>query len=155
MGYRGPILFVEDDENDIFLLKRTMKRISMTNAAHFAHNGVEAMEVLRNNQSKSYGEIIQIVLADINMPRMNGLELVRRIRSEDVLKDKIIFMRSTSPLDYERNSFYRMNVSGFFLKDNSEKMIELIKAYCEILEAPTEYNYYPTEHRQDGISFNS
>lgn len=81
------ILIVEDDEVDIMAIRRALKQANIANPIHVAKDGIEALQKLRSKEiSFPY-----IVLMDLNMPRMNGIDCMKEIRSDKNLKRTVIF----------------------------------------------------------------
>ena len=87
------ILLVEDDEVDIMNVQRAFKKNKITNSLYIARNGVEALEMLRNNQ---ISPLPRIILMDINMPKMGGIETLQQIRLDPVLKSISVFIMTYS-----------------------------------------------------------
>ena len=77
------ILHVEDDQVDKMVIERVIKRLNLTNNLLHASNGEEALDVLRGTNGKEKLEKLpQVILLDINMPKMNGLEFLKELRSD-------------------------------------------------------------------------
>ncbi len=135
------ILLVEDDEVDVMNVKRAFKKYKITNPLYIAGNGIEALEMLRsqNNQSPIIPETRRLVLLDLNMPKMNGLEFLHEIRNDDNLKRTPVIVLTTSDEDKDRIEAYNLNVAGYILKpvtfaNFADVMITLNKywALCEM-----------------------
>ena len=84
------ILLVEDDEVDVKALKWAFDKLKVANPLVIARDGTEALEMLKD-LPRPY-----LVITDINMPRMNGIELLRKIRATPELRDAIVFVLTTS-----------------------------------------------------------
>jgi len=131
------ILLVEDDEVDVMNVKRAFEKNHITNPLFVAGNGLEALEKLRN------GEVPQdrrIVLLDLNMPRMNGIEFLRRLRSDPALAATPVIVLTTSNNDHDKIEAYNLNVAGYLVKpvtfaEFSELMVTLNK-YWTLVEMP-------------------
>lgn len=132
------ILLVEDDEVDIMNVKRAFKKNNLKNPLFIARNGIEALEVLRGENGKEKISGPTIVLTDINMPRMNGIELVREIRNDETLRTLRVFVLSTSDDDRDKLEAYHLNVAGYILKPLSfERFVEAVATlnqYWELCE---------------------
>lgn len=128
------ILIVEDDDVDVEVLDRLFKRNNVESLVHRASNGVEALDILRGNTSGLNRPFI--ILLDINMPLMNGIETLKIIRGDKNLKDSIVFMLTTSPREKDKEAAYELHVAGYFLKDNVKELVNLINNYCRINEFP-------------------
>ena len=136
------ILLVEDDEVDVMNIKRAFKKYKITNPLYIAGNGIEALEMLRsqNNQSSIIPEKRRLVLLDLNMPKMNGIEFLNEIRNDDNLKRTPVIVLTTSDEDKDRIEAYNLNVAGYILKpvtfsNFAEVMITLNK-YWTLCEMP-------------------
>jgi CheY-like chemotaxis protein len=131
------ILLVEDDEVDVMNVKRAFEKNHITNPLFVAGNGLEALEKLRN------GEVPQdrrIVLLDLNMPRMNGIEFLRQLRSDPALAATPVIVLTTSNNDHDKIEAYNLNVAGYLVKpvtfaEFSELMVTLNK-YWTLVEMP-------------------
>lgn len=132
-----PILLVEDDAIDVEVVKRTLKKESITNPLFCAHDGTEALEILNNGSGGK--EIPQpcLILLDINMPRMNGLELLQKIRNSETLKQNIAFILTTSNRNEDKVAAYNLSVAGYILKQNIGGLAEILSRYCMINELPS------------------
>jgi CheY-like chemotaxis protein len=114
------ILLIEDDEVDIMNVKRAFKKNSIQNPLYIAHNGLEGLEMLRNELVPTP----QIIILDINMPQMNGIEFLQELRQDESLKHISVFVMTTSNEDSDKMSAYNLNVAGYILKPLSfEKFI--------------------------------
>ncbi len=136
------ILLVEDDEVDVMNVKRAFKKYKITNPLYIAGNGIEALEMLRsqNNQSSIIPEKRRLILLDLNMPKMNGIEFLHEIRNDDNLKRTPVIVLTTSDEDKDRIEAYNLNVAGYILKpvtftNFAEVMITLNK-YWTLCEMP-------------------
>ncbi len=81
-----------------------------------------------------------MVILDINMPRMNGLELLRKIREDDRLHDAIVFILTTSNADEDKFEAYNLNVAGYMLKSDMGnsfvRAVALVESYWNVVEFP-------------------
>jgi CheY-like chemotaxis protein len=107
------ILLVDDDEVDVMTVKRAFAKANITNPIHVATNGVEALELLRGPKIPPTRRLI---LLDLNMPKMNGIEFLRELRKDPVLSPTTVVVLTTSNEDRDRVEAYRLNVSGYLLK---------------------------------------
>jgi CheY-like chemotaxis protein len=113
------ILLVEDDYLDVESVKRALKKQNVNHVLHIAHNGVDALAMLTSEVSKVVPDII---LLDINMPKMNGLEFLSIIKNYYNLKNIKIFIITTSAEEYDKFTAQSLDVSGYILKPlNFEK----------------------------------
>ncbi len=107
------ILLIEDDYLDVESVKRSFKKLEMTHILHVAHNGVDAIDMLTRDNDKISPDII---LLDINMPKMNGLEFLQIIKNYYSLKNIQIFIITTSGEEYDKISTHHLGIAGYILK---------------------------------------
>jgi CheY-like chemotaxis protein len=110
------ILLVEDDYLDILDVQRTLDKMNIMNRMVVARNGEEALEILQNKNSETPEGKPDIVLVDINMPKMNGLEFLSVVRSNAELKNLKCFIITTSEEKVDREAAKKLNVSGYIVK---------------------------------------
>jgi CheY-like chemotaxis protein len=131
------ILLVEDDEVDVMNVKRAFEKNHITNPLFVASNGLEALEKLRS------GEVPQgrrIVLLDLNMPKMNGIEFLRELRNDPALAATPVVVLTTSNNDRDKIDAFNLNVAGYLVKpvtfaEFSDVMVTLNK-YWTLVEMP-------------------
>ena len=104
------ILLVEDDEVDVKALKWAFDKLKVANPLVIARDGDEALTLLKDLPRPF------LIITDINMPRMNGIELLRNIRKSPELRDSIVFMLTTSNDEQDKIDAYNLNVAGYMLK---------------------------------------
>lgn len=135
------ILLVEDDEVDVMNVKRAFKKYKITNPLFIAGNGIEGLSMLRSQDGKppQVPENRRLVLLDLNMPKMNGLEFLHEVREDEKLKRTPVIVLTTSDEDRDRIEAYDLNVAGYILKpvtfvNFAEVMVALNKywALCEM-----------------------
>ncbi|MBC3538129.1 response regulator [Rufibacter sediminis] len=130
------ILLVEDDEVDIMNVQRAFKKNNITNPLHIANNGLEALEKLRSNSFP----MPPIIILDINMPKMNGIEFLQELRKDPELNRISVFVMTTSNEDSDKINAYNLNVAGYILKPLSfEKFITSVATlnrYWKLCERP-------------------
>ena len=112
------ILLVEDDEVDVMNVKRAFKKNNITNPLYVASNGLEALKMLRSTggQSPIVPDKRRLILLDLNMPRMGGLEFLQELRKDPELKAIPVVVLTTSNQDQDRLEAYQLNVAGYLLK---------------------------------------
>ena len=137
-GGEASILIVEDDEVDIMAIRRALKQANISSSIYVASDGIEALEKLRS------GEMLSpyIVLMDLNMPRMNGIDCMKEIRADKNLRRTVIFALSTSKDEADKIKAYDCNVAGYIIKsdigDESVKTMQMLDHYLRIVELPNE-----------------
>ncbi len=134
------ILLVEDDEVDVMNVKRAFKKNNVTNPLFICNNGIEALEFLRGGGNAGIKEIPKIILLDLNMPKMGGIEFLREVRKDEKLKNISVFVMTTSNEDKDKVDAYNLNVAGYILKPLSmERFIEAVSTlnnYWKLCEFP-------------------
>lgn len=123
-----PILLVEDDHIDVMNVQRAFRKNNIVNPLHIAFNGIEALNMLKGNDGKpKLNPMPKIILTDINMPKMNGLEFIKELRNDPELSSISVFVISTSNDDSDKLEAYKLNVAGYILKPVSfEKFVSSI-----------------------------
>lgn len=112
----------------------------ITNPVTVAHDGIEAWEILKGAHGKPPLPRPNLLVLDINMPRMNGLELLQKLRADPELHDSIVFMLTTSNDDEDKIEAFHLNVAGYMLKSEVSnsflKAVELVDNYWRVVEFP-------------------
>ncbi|MBE9213884.1 response regulator [Plectonema cf. radiosum LEGE 06105] len=136
------LLLVEDDEVDVMNVKRALKKNNLRNPLYVACNGIEALKMLRgeNETSLNIPKQRRIILLDLNMPRMGGLEFLEELRADADLKSIPVIVLTTSDEDRDRIEAYNLNVAGYLLKPvNFSQFIETmatLNKYWMLCEIP-------------------
>jgi CheY-like chemotaxis protein len=112
------ILLVEDDEVDIMTVQRAFKKGNITNPLFLAGNGIEALAMLRDTpeQPSAIPADRRLILLDLNMPKMNGLEFLHELRSDPAIRHIPVVVLTTSNEERDRVQAYNLNVAGYILK---------------------------------------
>jgi CheY-like chemotaxis protein len=110
------ILLVEDDMLDVINVERTLKRINAEHRLFVAKNGQEALDMLRGNRAEKIDPLPSIIMLDINMPKMNGMEFLAELRQDEELKHIKVFITTTSDEDTDRSLSNELGVSGYIVK---------------------------------------
>ena len=111
------ILLVEDDYLDIMNVERELKKINIEHPIHVARNGREALSMLRGEAGEEkISPAPSVILLDINMPKMNGLEFLEELRREPEFSHIPVFIMTTSNEETDRMAAQRLNVSGYIVK---------------------------------------
>ena len=131
------ILLVDDDEVDVMTVKRAFARANISNPIFVATNGLEALEMLRKDAIPAKR---RIVLLDINMPKMNGIEFLRELRADPNLQSITVVALTTSNADRDRVEAYKLNVAGYLLKpvtfQQFAEVMATINKYWALMEMP-------------------
>jgi CheY-like chemotaxis protein len=111
------ILLVEDDEVDVMNVRRAFKKGHIANPLFVAGNGIEALEMLRGDgDGQKIPAQRRLILLDLNMPKMNGIEFLTVLRADPQLKPIPVVVLTTSSEDRDRVDAYNLNVAGYLLK---------------------------------------
>jgi CheY-like chemotaxis protein len=110
------ILLVDDDEVDVMNVQRAFKKNNIINPLYIANNGLEALEMLHGQGAQAIPGRRRLILLDLNMPKMNGLEFLRAIRNDPELRPLTVVVLTTSDDERDRIEAYNLNVAGYILK---------------------------------------
>lgn len=134
------VLLVEDDEVDVAGIRRNFKKHKIVNPVFRAIDGIDAIEMLRGENGNEVINRPYIILLDLNMPRMGGIEFLKVIREDELLKDSIVFVLTTSDAKGDIKAAYENNVAGYLTKANVGegfiKLIAMLTGYWGIVEFP-------------------
>ncbi len=138
MRSRQPILLVEDDVVDAMTVARALRDINVTNELHVAGNGEEALDFLRDPSN----DIPCIILLDLNMPRMNGIEFLHVVKQDDALKRIPVVVLTSSREEQDRLDSFNLGVAGYMLKPvDYQQFVETVRTidlYWTLSELPPE-----------------
>ena len=124
------ILLVEDDELDVMNVQRAFRKNNILNPLHIAGNGLEALEVLR---SDAMPKERRLILLDLNMPKMGGIEFLKELRADPELRAATVVVLTTSDEERDKVKAYDLNVAGYILKPVT------LAAFIEIMAALNKY----------------
>ena len=111
------ILLVDDDELDVMNVQRAFKKNKIANPLYVATNGLEALEMLRGTGDRPpVPDDRRLILLDLNMPRMGGIEFLREVRADDSLKHITVVVLTTSDEERDKVDAYNLNVAGYIVK---------------------------------------
>lgn len=135
------ILLVEDDKVDVMNVKRSFKKANLTNPLYLASDGLEALAILRNESpSVRMPPKRRLVLLDLNMPRMGGLEFLKALRADPELRATPVVVLTTSDQERDRVEAYDLNVAGYLLKpvtfSNFAEVMVALNQYWTLCELP-------------------
>lgn len=130
------LLIVDDDDIDAIALERAMRKLRLPNAVRRARDGQDALGLLRSGVV----QMPYIILLDLNMPRMNGLEFLQELRKDPRLTQAVVFVLTTSKSDEDLVAAYREHVAGYVLKQHLGRdfieVIGLVEHYWRLVELP-------------------
>ena len=137
MNGQKPILLVEDDEVDIMTIQRALKDLKVTNSLEVTLNGEEALDYLKNpNKAKPC-----IILLDINMPRMNGIEFLKERSKDGGMKRIPVVVLTSSKEEQDMVQSFSLGVAGYMVKPVDYKQfvetIRVIDLYWTLSQFPS------------------
>lgn len=131
------ILVVDDDDVDVMNIRRAFKKANITNPVWVASNGVEALAMLRDGTIPTRN---RLVLLDLNMPQMNGIEFLREVRRDPALALISVVVLTTSNEDRDKVEAYKLNVAGYLVKPvtlvNFVDVMVTLNKYWTLVEFP-------------------
>jgi CheY-like chemotaxis protein len=136
------ILLVEDDEVDVMNVRRAFKKNNITNPLYVATNGIEALAMLRNENGNPaiVPPTRRLILLDLNMPKMSGIEFLHELRTDPELRKTPVIVLTTSNQDKDRVEAYNLNVAGYILKPvtftNFAETMATLNRYWMLCELP-------------------
>jgi len=131
-----PILLAEDDRVDTMTVRRALKDLKVTNQLICTTNGEEALEYLRDESKKKPC----VILLDLNMPKMNGIECLKIAKADDELKKIPVVALTTSKEGRDIAESFSLGISGYIVKPVDYKRfvdaIRVINLYWTLSELP-------------------
>ena len=131
-----PILLVEDDHVDIMTVERALKDLKVTNQLVCSVDGSQALEYLRSEDNKKPC----LILLDLNMPKMNGIEFLRTVKANETLKEIPVVVLTTSKKEQDIIESFKLGVAGYIVKlVDYKKFVEAIRIidlYWTLSELP-------------------
>ena len=133
------LLLVEDDAIDAEAIQRAFRQHRIANPFVVVRDGVEALAALRG-ESEVEVPHPYVVLLDVNMPRMHGIEFLDAIRADPALSRTIVFVLTTSDREEDKVAAYEHNVAGYILKSRAGEdfleVVKLLRVYWRLVEFP-------------------
>ncbi len=131
-----PVLLVEDDSVDIMTVERAFKDLKITNQLVCTVNGEQALEYLKNEKNKEPC----VILLDLNMPKMSGIEFLRIVKADEVLQKIPVVVLTTSRSRPDVEESFKLGVAGYIVKPvdykNFVEAIRTINLYWTLSEFP-------------------
>jgi CheY-like chemotaxis protein len=132
----NPILLVEDDHVDAMTVERALKDLKVANRLVRANNGEEALDYLRNESN----EKPCIILLDLNMPKMNGIEFLKVVKADEELKNIPVIVLTTSDEQQDIVESFNLHAAGYMLKSVDYKhfadIVRAIDFYWTLSKLP-------------------
>ena len=133
-----PVLLVEDDQVDARTVKRAFSDLRIVNPLVQVGNGEEALKYLQNPQNK----IPCVILLDLNMPKMNGIEFLKVAKADEEFKKIPVVVLTTSKAEQDKVESFKFSVAGYMTKPTDyKKFVDTVRAidlYWSLSELPGE-----------------
>lgn len=134
MKASAPLLLIEDDLVDVMTVKRALRELAVTNPLRVVHNGEQALANLRTAGQTMPG----LILLDLNMPRMNGIEFLHQLKEDPTLRRIPVVVLTTSKEEQDRVESFRLGVAGYMVKPvDYRQFVEVmrtVQAYWNLSE---------------------
>src|SRR5262245_26437246 len=131
------IVLVDDDDVDVMNVQRAFAKGHISSPIWVAEDGISALSLLRSAEVPAAR---RLVLLDLNMPRMNGIEFLRELRADRRLRMTPVVVLTTSDDDRDKVEAYNLNVAGYLLKPVTFvafcELISTVNTYWSIVEIP-------------------
>lgn len=141
------IFLVEDDDIDAEAVTRAFRKQRIANPVVRARDGIEAMVMLHDNNPEPAVPRPYVILLDLKMPRMDGIEFLEELRKDPALRRSIVFVLTTSNDERDKWAAYDKNIAGYLVKARVGKdfinLVNMLDHYWRYIEFPPELQ--PTE----------
>ncbi|MBN2019673.1 MAG: response regulator [Sedimentisphaerales bacterium] len=131
-----PILLLEDDTVDAMTVKRALKDLNVANAVVRLINGEEGVKYLRKNSNVRPC----VIILDLNMPKMNGIEFLKYVKEDPELRAIPVVVLTTSRADQDKFECFNNSVAGYLIKPSDYqdfvRTIQILDLYWSISEMP-------------------
>jgi CheY-like chemotaxis protein len=132
------ILHIDDDSIDAVNMQRIFRKLSVPHDLKYASNGKVALDMIRGD----HGFIPDVILLDLNMPVMDGLEFLRELRTDSKMDGTLVYVLSTSDYPADISQAYAHHVAGYLIKPLSPSKFN---ALMERLILLWDINEFPSE----------
>lgn len=134
------ILLIDNNEIDVIAIRRSFWQLKIPNPIVVARNGLEALDMLRGQNGHEKVQAPYLVLLELNMPRMGGIEFLEELRRDPVLRRTLVLVMTTSTAREDRERAYEKNVAGFVPKPRAGESftpaISALESYWRAIEFP-------------------
>lgn len=139
-GQTVNVLLVEDDDVDAMAVERGFRSLRVANPLHRARDAYQALAMLRGTSGVAPIPQPRLMLLDLNLPGMGGVELLAHVRGDPTLRSTIVFVLTTSGADEDRLAAYDLNVAGYLIKSNFTdaflESLRMLDHYWRVVEFP-------------------
>lgn len=130
------VLLVEDNDLDVRRVERGFQKLNDGRAVVRARDGVEAIQILHGETDTNPPKPPFVVMLDLNLPRMGGLEFLARLREDNALRTTPVFVLTTSNYHVDINKAHEKMISGYLLKpDSAEEMVSVLKTLSNLWDS--------------------
>jgi two-component system response regulator len=143
------ILLIEDNPNDVELTLHALKRNNLTNPIHIVRDGAEALEFLFGSQESAGGSVKQlpkVILLDLKLPKLDGMEVLRRIKSDETTRLIPVVVLTSSREERDIVESYRLGVNSYIAKpvdfEQFTEVVRLLGLYWLLLNQPPVFRNY-------------
>lgn len=134
------ILVVEDDDLDFKAFQRAVARLKLSNPIIRATDGLEALNILRGENGMERMPEPYMIMLDLSMPRMGGLEFLDVVRADPALTGSIVFVLTSSASDFDINEAYKRHIAGYITKGDPEsgvtEALRMIEQFRKVVQFP-------------------
>ena len=134
------ILLAEDDEIAAEKVRRAFRKAGSEFIIHHATNGLEALDILRGTNGCEKLPRPYIILLDLRMPMMDGLDFLEALRKDRELEDSVVFVLTTSNAPQDVQACYKYQIAGFIQKPrvalDGSNLVSLIDTFCMLVDLP-------------------
>jgi CheY-like chemotaxis protein len=133
------LLLIEDDDVEAERVARAFRQSGTTHSIRRALDGVEALDILRGNVPPPLSNRV-VILLDLKMPRMDGIQFLDELRSDESLRQAIVFVLTTSENEQDRLRAYERHIAGYIVKTKCAasfaEVVAMVEAYCTLVDFP-------------------
>jgi CheY-like chemotaxis protein len=137
------ILLIDDDDVATEGVIRSLRKVPMECGIFTAQDGLDGLEILRGQTPEKSIPSPFLVLLDLNMPRMDGLEFLAELRADENLHRTVVFVLTTSSRDTDRAAAYQQHIAGYMVKSDVgpqfSKLAELLRSYRQSIILPASH----------------